>query len=1668
MSDTNDLENNTLPDITATEEAFDQFQANSAGDEGDYILLSDIVPAENIVETPELPGSYDDGLLDGTEVSSVEYLYEPRVEAANGYDVSERVDISDLSERLTLGNADHDYEMRPELDQPPIQYTTPPVTEQPLPRKRGRKPKKPFGTSDTNTSLYEEPRKKLIPAPTTTGRRGRKPKNSQPVVSHLDKNTNGTAISPDISEPPKKVSRRNTRKTKHSINDSNEDQEIAMTVNEELTEIDTPTPKKRGRKKKAKPEELQKSVELTLEVSVEPDNDDDGDDISLSKLKKSIDADENKPISDAGETEVKASKNPVLDDFEYNIDNVIAETPNVVVESVADMHSSLKLNMDSITTVGIDNKSSILDTTTNPSELETTTDNNALLVEDSSKRPQRRNARKPMHYEVDSDADPFADVSSSDNEDYGQRKKRKRNRNRSDDEFDPRDAKDTSDESAHEEWDEDFEGHTTPKKKQKGKRGRPPKLTPQKLATVKSDDDIEACLQPAVIKGTDGGSSSIEPKQELTLKKNTMDLANKEFENFLNRRMQGSEGLKIKKVSKEETSTPTVAPLEIPTIDATKAKKMVEISTQTSSKETKSALVQTSSPYSIKMTNSIDLSSQQTENACEFLTTILKTTSELGTLMTEKSEEFIQKKVNAEYVKDTMKVDYCIKKAFLLFKLAKDNLSSMEENLEKQYEDFLKTNDLSKSIETDKKLAPKPPETNSDSDCEIVGETTVAKPITKDKPKFNPKTVFLNKELSIKIAKKPTEKVDAKTKKAINIKGRHAVWINDAVMVKKVKGQQSFLAQDSRNKKPPDTNNKVTEEMVRSFFEEYHRAQAMRICSVYTSPHWLEVSPVVTCNYFFISKEDESDSSCSISQPLTVDETSEDTIQKLSDTSVGLGMFMIPQTLFSLCTEVLRKSMSPKNIQPIPQVDIPKDVNYETEVAGTSCTLFNLCLKSICSNKTLTHDLLATKSLPKVESDYCIDTIESLKTLSCKKVINLLTANKAKTETVIQEDEDSCETNSQIDWTFILEGVRNGPAEATSETSSQCSSTTEQYKRDFLESMTQHKNGICKPSKGFSIKSPDTLKRIAYDNIKVLLFGETIYHEEFTEQKKVYHVQNLSKLCFEAVSKYFDSQDSHSHKSNIAVNTLAIGTVNTLSEEAFWNMEETSNDSQYAVEEGFCNDYEDHTELGEDIEPDNWESQVQMQELKSGIINSIMEPQEEFESHQEPAPVQIKQEVVDDHTDCLEPVNIKTEPIEREDSHTGMVTIPSELAHIVTKGELQDYTDGIPPSSDNIVAPTITAENFEEFVRNNKMMQAISYEEDAEEGHSIFSQSGARVRRQFVPDSYNNYEIDMDLLVPQQAEPLTSIVAKDTLMESSSDDDDVRQKTDKKQDKKKRGRPKKNCNVANSAKNNLAIPSAVEKVDKKKEKAISVAKQIEKPVLTSEIAILTRRMKERIQNEVNKGDSSNSDNEELTAIADKITSKKKKSKNSKVVEEEIQCSNVDSTEQVSEKNDRTPSADLEDSFTGFSAVDQNDIDKYQKYLNNVYEKILPGKTKDRQQSSRVSSPSTESKRSSPLIMRDDPVELLECEPTMPIFEHPKPRSKKKEEKTKKVDKPADSNYVERHGWKCYAADGKDPKLYHLIPYVGLDKLPEIFVETYFQYLNVTEKSKEDAEVDRLV
>lgn len=1473
-------------------------------------------------------------------------------------------------------------------------------------------------------------------------------------------------------------------------------------------------------------------------------------------------------VNNAEDTSTKRiAKVPIMDDFEYNIDNLVAETEEIIENS------------------------------------------ESLLVEDMSKRSVRK--KKEMHYEVDSDEDPFANVELSEDEEPRRNRKGKYN---SDDEYIPSiemRRKRVTSESGSDLMDLEADIKKLSKKKRNYKKieGGSPKKKSKKNEELMDDNvilsidceqdkDIEENLESSVIKLNDTASTSSWGNTN-------------EFENFLAQKISNS-NIQIKKCTNKENKS--ITPLEIPVIDQNKLKIFVDEYSQTPVTESKTVSIQTDVLYDIPMNNNVTLSNEQSEKACEFLNNVVTTTAELGRLMTEKSVDFIKKKINTTNVTDTMKMDYCVKKSFLLFKLAKHNLEQMEEDLAKQYDDFLKDNDLSKYRLEPKTLTPKPTPIDEDSDCEIVEVVNTKADKT---PKFIPKTVFLNKELSIKIAKKPAE-----GDKRLQIKGKHAVWINDSVMVKKVQSKQSFLVQDSRNEKPPDYfvtartktvihlvknhyRQEILANIVNNFFKSYNKQKIKEVCAPFTSTCWLRINKPYVCNYFVVTTElvaGASGGSYSSEDGENNDILQSNTVNSLhSDVNCLKPQIKLlnPESLLTLCTWKLQKLLFHKSnniashncngeLSTLESGNFPSSllqlcinilsVNHLTKHSASIANAFindslshsssnSLCdfiIDDICNLDCLpeTRIIVNPESLFKMSLDavnehlcksklkYSIkacdhlinrDKLHSFSVLMLKnicyyKIINTyfdenLSDKQLQAHTLTALSLQSISYKAVVKHFFAEEILDKLETHLDLETSSSYSldrfnenieesdfppqeelnaiktlitlciekiqntlgSTYDKYvfdnhkchqllfNPDSLKMITlnninsiDYRNRII--SKSTLKIDNNSLKMITLKNINSIHFGNAIISKESTfnvdSSQKMITLNNFNSIDY--------SNGIVSKASTLNEDNFTIDCINTLSEEAFHNLEHTTlNNREYRdIDEEDSHDlndeYEDDFEYQEkhNNTENNWLAQVQLQEPRSCTTPTTVTDAEKEVEITMPIITQLKLEPEDAVENEVDTSIVKSEPLH---SLNEMTVIPE---NIVTKAEVivteqpnnNVQADTEVDRRDNISYPLDT---FESFVRENKIIQSL----DNDNAEEIFTQSMFRVRRQFEPDYEDINDLNNSLLIPQTFEPLLEN-AKGSLMETSSDEGTSSKKTvGKKKIEKKKVRAKKT-----ETKINKDIASTSK----------------EKPPTGTDIAIMTRRMRERIRQEEKKIQSSDSETENVVLqnlkekdkkidkkykgkegslsksknmINEKLPSDKTVSANNtsllknNINDNEIQCNAVDSTEQVNEANDNAE----KQLITNLSIEDNISSDK-----NLVNDHFL-----------------------SSMLDFSEPAEMVECEPTMPIFDSV--REKKitratihKKSKLEisvpefKIGESSEQNftdatkisieiensnvveentYIDRNGWHCYPLKSNDKKLYENTC-ILLDKLPEAFVETYFQYQNITEKTKEDQEVDR--
>ncbi|XP_038211434.1 uncharacterized protein LOC119831936 [Zerene cesonia] len=1645
--------------LCTTEDAFESFQAKVSHEEEEYVTLSDLVSPSD-----KTHAKVDEVTVEsiGDENGPCESNLEKIIETAKDY--SNEVIDNHFKHSLSNESTEHNILIETNSDitdsfnnsidknksRAGNKIQTSAQTETvPQKRKRGR-PKKCIETSVKDVSLDSTPLK------TRTGRRNitETKTNSTINFNSIENVDNVQIVSSTINDSVLNDTKRKRRRPIKYANELVEPESISsIPVERDESSINTSKGKLKGvMKKKAKgnnikskkndSEAIIKTLESTVDsrdnivddgikmnltecklqndaidsssllVEMKKDNYlDETDDICLSRLKSIC---EINPINDTNMIERE------INDKEHDLTpreqetEIKKRTPKKAIMN--DIECSTVNNDISKPAMDIDNIKVQVDTRQNE------TQNLELEALDPTKRPVRRRAKQVFKYDEESDEDPFANVELSDDEPH----RRKKGKYNSDDEYVPGKKYVSSGSSLdsdmeRNEYDDDKKQKKWRfKKLDKSNKNKSPKKRINKSGSSHGrsnnskteseilDVDVEDSLESSVlIKET---SNSWETSSNIT--------------DYLAKKIQGTDI----KIMKAKPSEGPITKFEIPVLNQNEPKKTKESDTQTKSIVNISKTTQTDSHQALPMKKQVSLSLDQTERACEFLRNIVETTAELGELMTQKSRDFIEKKINTTNVTDTFKMDYCVKKSFLLFKLAKHNLMQMEQDLETKYEEFLQSNNLLQYREQQKVITPQQ-EAKEDSDCEIVEEITPVKPHTKSK--FNPKTVFLNKELSIKIAK--TAKPSPKSTENHNIKGRHTVWINESVMVKKVQPTQSFLAQDSRNKKPPDF---ITLEMVKNFFDNYYRQkEVLSICRRYTSLEWISINKSYVCNYFV---KDASDLENDISDEIftltasNVGTTSSDFAVKIKASPSNIS----PKRLLTLCTESIQKHLN------ILKKDVKSKIVYNEEENTLVNQHIDVCHKTLyVQNDTNDNIDLIRTITPK-------RCIKSLKTICILKINIFLNKEHLETQSVtsITKTSHKSEHKDNKDQVFQVPSL-----------SLSCFKIIQGCFSPLLEEIPLY--------------SVNSLSSLAIKTINAQMtqksFCDCEYFLPLVKEIPLYSVNSLSSLALKTmnaqmIKKSLNDSKNYETKNNLQSDTgdtlaLKINYISSITEEDFSTLQVPQIDSAQSIhsyneddddsinneEDTYFNNDDNLLFANEDdtyredfnsdgdliqqlgTEDSNWVSLVQMQELRScvpSIVNSnqdFSETDNQIVSSEQSTISKIKIEPEEPESD-INVMNIKAEPQEEEE-------MPLPTAHVMTKEEhIEEITrviDEPRPKLSRQNSKSYSEDLFESFVSSNKIIKDISttYMMNNDE---IYSQSSQRIRRQYEPDSdgeITTFNDDMGLLVPQSIE-----VVKDQLMENSSDES-----SNRKQVKKKSAKPLKL---------------------KKNPKELVKDRP---PVVGNDITVRTRKMKEKIRQLERKNDSSDSETEEIPLQARRV--KHQVCEKSKVTEEKVQektkipvqCSEVDSTEHISSEI-----------VNQSSSVNTRNPKKL---------RICTTQGISRNQSNEQLCPD---------VNLNVPSELLECEPDIAVEDEPIKNitykdtiDKSTENDVVKIcDKNSEAEYIDRYGWKCYCINPSDPKIYENSTVV-LEKLPESFVDTYLRFQDMEDDSdddNDDAEVNRLI
>ncbi|XP_045502315.1 uncharacterized protein LOC123699410 [Colias croceus] len=1634
--------------ICTTEDAFESFQANVAYEEEEYITLSDLAsPSDNTdAKLPEVtlesicdengPCGSDLPNINETAIENSNEKIDDNVEQCLNNDSSEHNILIENNGEISdsVNNSIETSNKTTTINQIPAQNEIVPKTPtrgRPIKPKRGRPRREAVkNIKDVNCTT------------SVTGRRGRRnitETNTNRAISSnsIENMENVQIVSSTINDSLLNGTLRKRGRNKKVSNELIE-QESMTNVHLGIDESTKNTSKGKlkgvSKKKKKNDTESEKidseatiqSVEDTVNsgdniadskkdltecklqndaidsssllVEMKNDNylDDETDDICLSQLKSTC---ELKPDNDTnmnieikvheneerdlilGENESKITKRipkkPALEDFEYNIDTIVTDV------------SKPAMDTDNIE-VNVDVKQN--ETENNETELE------AL---DTSKRPVRRRTKQVFKYDEESDEDPFANVELSDDE---PRRRKKGKYTYSDDEYVPGMKYDSPESSLDSDMEiKEFDDDKRQKKGRVKKFDRidksksPKKRGNRNVSSLGNKSKTDIASEMSNNSKTESEILDVDIDIEDSLKSSVLfkDTSNNwestsNISDYLAKKIQGTDI----KIIKSKPSASPVTKFEIPVINQNEPKKTKESDTQTTSIVNISKTTQTDSQQVLPMKKQVNLSSDQSEKACEFLKNIVETTAELGELMTQKSRDFIEKKINTINVTDTLKMDYCVKKSFLLFKLAKHNLMQMENELETKYEEFLRTNNLLQYREQQKTITPK---TKDDSDCEIVEEITPTKP--EIKPKFNPKTVFLNKELSIKIAKTPKSSPKPAATDKHNMKGRHTVWLNESVMVKKVQPTQSFLAQDSRNKKPPDF---VTLDMVKNFFDNYYRHEKiLSICRPYTSMEWLSINQNYVCNYFV---KDASDHENEVNDDMftlnasNVDTTSSDFVVKIKASTSNESI--TPKRLLTICTESIQKHLHilKQNVQ-------SKIVCDEGENSIVNPHI-DMCHESLYKQNDKNGNIIYRRT------DTPEKTVKSLKAICILKINTLLRKEHLETQSVLTSTNKILHKSEYKELFLHKKDIFQ-----VRSLSLLCFKVLQRY---FLPVV-----------KEIPLYSVTSLSSLAIKTINAKLTQKSLNDCEYNETQKnvqgAYPLDSMA-LTINCVSSITKEEDYSNFQTPQFDSAHSIHDYNE-DDDSFDNEEDT----HFNNEDNLPFGNEDDTN-NQDFNPDadfiqqpgtedsNWVSMVQMQELRSCLIPSIVtsdkdspETDNQIVSSEECSFAQIKIEPEEPEPD-INVMNVKAEPQEEEE-----MQLP--VAHVVTKEEhIEEITQALDeptPQLSRQSSKTYSEDLFESFVSTNKIIKDISttYMLNNDE---IYSQSSQRIRRQYEPDSdgeKDTFDDDMGLLVPQSIE-----VAKDQLMENSSDED-----SNKKQVKKK---PTKTL--------------------KSKKNSKEVVKD-KFPVVGNDVAVLTRRMKEKIRQLEKKNDSSDSETENIPLQARRAKpqvsekSKDTEEKVQEIIKIPVQCSEVDSTEHISSETSNQSSI--------ANTRNSKKLKKPQVSQNQAKEQLSPD------------------------VDLNVPSELLECEPDIAVKDEPIKNVTNKDsietntekDLSKHCDKIDETEYIDRYGWKCYCINPSDPKIYENASVV-LEKLPESFVDTYLRFQDIEDGSDDDnndAEVNRL-
>ncbi|KPJ04025.1 Transcriptional regulator ATRX-like [Papilio xuthus] len=539
-------------------------------------------------------------------------------------------------------------------------------------------------------------------------------------------------------------------------------------------------------------------------------------------------------------------------------------------------------------------------------------------------------------------------------------------------------------------------------------------------------------------------------------------------------------------------------------------------------------------------------------------------------------------------------------------------------------------------------------------------------------------------------------------------------------------------------------------------------------------------------------------------------------------------------------------------------------------------------------------------------------------------------------------------------------------------------------------------------------------------------------------------VKSLFQLCSEKVKLIYQSENELIQ--NSACSSIQINSVNTVPEEVFFSFQDvTSNPEECNVnndDEGgtYDDNLLDYGEEETHIEDCNVESKQLVEEIfpptETDDFNCIDHREDSLTAviSNISSLAQIKIEPIENYMQDV--VEVKTEPDHEP------ILMPR--IQCIQAAKLENCFD-----SPNITSEVLSnfGNNFDSFesTLNRKGTEEVVGEKTNDE-QKVFSQSSLRIRRQFEPDSDDDNDNTMSLLVPNSYEPLDDEIIRNIMpnanrtLEEEGKIEKKKKKNDKRIEKKKN---KSKTLTSKSVDEMEELPSdnennvLKEKLDDRKVQEVEEAESSDDSL---NIVLSSRR----------KNKSRRSSEQELQ------TKSKQKSTTG-----EIQCNDVDSTQDTNENNEPNEEENIKE-------ADHTGLLEYNEYINNLYSKLK------RQEASNATKDLTDTicnkeshdekddfdRAFSPVFNTDEPVELLQCEPSLPFLDDIVKNRKSK--KSVKNIESLESN-LKASNLNQNTSDRKynvtnDIKLCQQA-IVALVKLPENVAESYFKSQDIKIKDK---------